>query len=163
MAEEPVKGGQGTTPDVRRGGTLSHDKAGHDSLAGSGSGISGAHKAVESGGDSGPESLANKQARDYVAPIHYGNDPANMQSATGAGQTKDATEFGRVAGTVDLKETDGADADVGAMAAWGGMQKKSAMAGLKTGTVDIEKPGYPMAGEPTSGGGKGTVSGAVAD
>lgn len=159
--DEPVKGGQGTTPDRRKGGTLTHDKAGHDSLAGSGDGVSGAHKSVESGGDTGPGSLANRQARDYVAPIHYPNDPAGMQSATGAGQTKDASEFGRVASTVDLKETDGANVDVGAMAAWGGMEKKDSYSGVKTGTSNIDKPGYPMAGEPTSGGGKGSVSGAV--
>jgi hypothetical protein len=161
--DEPVRGGQGTTPDRRKGGTLTHDKAGHDSLAGSGSGVSGAHKTSESGGDSGPESLNNKQARDYVSPVGYGNDPAGVHSATGSGQTKDASEFGQIASSVNLKETGGAVVDAGAMGAWGGMQKKSAYEGIKTGSVDIEKPGYPMAGEPASGGGKGTVTGAVAD
>lgn len=159
--DEPVKGGQGTTPDRRKGGTLTHDTARHDSLAGSGDGISGAHKSVESGGDTGPESLANKQARDYVAPVHYPNDPAGMQSATGAGQTKDASEFGQIASSVNEKETGGADADPGAMAAWGGMSKHTGYGKETVGTVDIDKPGYPMAGEPTSGGGKGTVGGAV--
>jgi hypothetical protein len=62
---------------------------------------------------------------------------------------------------VDLLQDAGAAVEDGAMAAWGGMQKQSSYMGIKVGSADIDKPGYPMAGEPTSGGGKGSVSGAV--
>jgi hypothetical protein len=161
MADEPVKGGQGKTPDRRKGGTLTHDVAGHHSLAGSGGGVSGAHKAVEKGGDGGPESLVQGRARDYVSPNHYPNDPAGLQSATGAGQTKDASGFGTPASSVNENVKGGAEVADGAMAAWGGMSKHTGYGKERTGTADIAKPGYPMAGEPTSGGGKGTVKGAV--
>lgn len=161
--DEPVRGGQGSRKDRRKGGTLSHDKAGHDSLAGSGAGEGSAHGAqAQSGGDRGPTSLAQGTARDYHdGGYEFGNDPAGMTCLSGSGQTKDKTEFGKITTSVNQKAAGGADVEAGAMAAWGGLQKATGYGKETSGSVDIEKPGYPMAGEPASGGGKGTVKGSI--
>ncbi len=167
IPEEAVVAEQGKTPDRRTGGTLTHDKANHDSLAGSGSGVSGAHKTVESGGDRGlnePE-LANKQVRDYLEDVNFKNDPAGLHGLAGSGETKDKTEFARISETLDHKVSPGTDkpVDPGAMAAWGGMTKGTAYGGDDNGEVDISRKEYPMAGEATSGGGKGSVKGSAKD
>lgn len=160
--DEPVRGGQGSRKDVRKGGSLTHDKAKHDSLAGSGAGQGSAHGSqAEFGGDSGPASLAQGNARDYLYCPSFKNDPAGMHSLTGSGQTKDMTEFGKIATSVNQNAKGGAEVDAGAMAAWGGMQKATGYGKEGAGMPDIEKPGYPMQGEPTSGGGKGSVKGKV--
>lgn len=160
--DEPVKGGQGSRRDVRKAGRLTHDKAGHDSLAGSGAGEGSAHGAqAQSGGDSGPGSLTQGESGDYGHCQPFSNDPTRMHNLVGSGQDKSETEFGRIATSVDQKSKGGAVVDAGAMKAWGGMQKRTAYGKEGTGEPDIEKPGYPMQGAPTSGGGKGSVKGSV--
>src|SRR5438034_7612399 len=106
MPDEPVKGSQGTTHDRRKGGKFSKvggkDVADHDSLGGSGSGVSGGHKTTQRAGGKGVEGgLGQGTDRDYVTPRHFPHDPAAHDSIPGSGQTKDQTPFGSIAKTVD--------------------------------------------------------------
>lgn len=162
MSDEPVKGAQGSTKDVRKAGRIKHDVADHDSLAGSGSGVGSAHPGTkESGGDTGPKSLDQGITQDKFDDVNYRNDPAGLHGLSGSGDNKDKTEFGVIATSVNQGMKGGAMVDDGAMTAWGGMQKRSGYSKEGAGEVDIEKPGYPMQGEPTSGGGKNSVKGSV--
>ena len=148
--------------DQRKGGKLTHDKANHDSVSGSGAGVGSAHGAQgQGGGDGGPEALAQGLSRDTLHCQPFQNDPAGVHNLSGSGQDKNETEFGTIASSVNQTQKGGADVDTGAMAAWGGMQKTKGYSKEGSGMADIEKPGYPMEGEPTSGGGKGSVRGAV--
>lgn len=156
VSDTPLAGAQTGKPDVRKAGRLRHDPADHDSLAGSGSGQGSAHRTSEAGGDraasgSGP-AIANKQARDYVEPAHFKDDPAGLHTQAGSGVTPDHTEFAKFGEHVDQKGKAGADVADGAMVAWGGMTKTTGYGKKSAGSVDIEKPGYPMDGEPTSKG-----------
>ena len=160
--DEPVRGGQGSRKDVRKGGSLTHDKANHDSLSGSGAGQGSAHGSqAQSGGDAGPKSLSQGSSRDTIHCQPFPNDPAGLHNLSGSGQDKDETEFGKIATSVNQGAKAGADVDAGAMSAWGGMQKATGYGKEGAGAPDIEKPGYPMQGEATSGGGKGSVKGSV--